>query len=62
MLEVSDMEIIQDIQRVARTLNTNKLSIDDYLNNGGKYPREIVDDPEWGSFGCRCELAGIKSV
>ena len=47
---------------LASVINVYRTAIDDYLNNGGKYPREIVDDPEWGSFGCRCELAGIKSV
>ena len=60
MQNVTDNELIADIQRVARCLNTNKLSLNDYLNNGGKYPREIIDDSEWGSFGSRCELAGIK--
>lgn len=62
MQNVTDNEIILDIQRVARRLNTNKLSLNDYLNNGGKYSGEVIDDPEWGSFGSRCELAGIKVI
>lgn len=48
MQNVPDNELITDIQRVARSLNTNKLSLNAYLNNGGKYPREVIDDPEWG--------------
>lgn len=62
MQNVSDNELITDILRVARCLNTNRLSLNDYLNNGGQYPREIIDDPEWGSFVSRCELVGIKGI
>lgn len=62
MQKVSDDEKILDIQRVVRLLNTNKLSLNDYLNKGGKYSKEIIDDSEWGSFGNWCELAGIKVI
>lgn len=60
MLEISDNEIITDIKRVASLLNTNTLSLSDYLGNGGKYSKEIVNDIEGSSFANKCELAGIK--
>ena len=58
---ISDDEMIRDIQRIAHLLNTNSLSLKDYLENGGKYPKEIIDDFDCGGFANKCELAGIKS-
>ena len=56
----SDHDKIADIQRVARMLNSNQLSLQEYLENGGKYSREIVDDCETGGFSNLSELAGVK--
>ena len=56
----SDHDKIADIQRVARMLNSNQLSLQEYLENGGKYSREIVNDCETGGFANLCELAGVK--
>ena len=56
-----DDEKIADIQKVARLLNTNVLSLEEYLENGGKFPREIIDNCDEGSFGNFCTLAGIKT-
>lgn len=60
MTRVDDTRKIEDIQRVARTLNVNRLSLDEYLGNGGIYPREVIDDWETAGFASLCELAGIK--
>lgn len=60
MIEVSDKEKIIDIQRVARLLNSNQLSLEEYLNNDGIFSRELIDDVESGCFSNLCELAGIK--
>ena len=57
----SDNDKIADIQRVARMLNCNQLSLEEYLKNGGKYSREIIDDCESGGFANICELAGVKT-
>ena len=48
MIEVSDDAKIIDIQRVAHMLNCNRISLEEYLNNGGHYSREIIDDIENG--------------
>ena len=56
----SDHDKIADIQRVARMLNSSQLSLQEYLENGGKYSREIIDDCETGGFANLCELAGVK--
>ena len=56
----SDPDKIADIQRVARMLNSNQLSLQEYMENGGKYSREIIDDCETGGFANLCELAGVK--
>ena len=58
--DVKDDEIIADISRVARLLNANKLSLTEYLNYGGKYPIEIINDIDSGGFANKCEMAGIK--
>ena len=47
--------------RVARMLNYNRLSLEEYLKNGGKYSREIIDDCDSGGFANICELAGVKT-
>ena len=39
MIEVSDDAKIIDIQRVAHMLNCNRISLEEYLNNGGHYSR-----------------------
>ncbi len=57
----SDDVIIADIQRIARELNTNKLSLDEYINNGGKIAKDILSDDEQGGFANFCELAGVKA-
>ena len=57
----SDNDKIADIQRVARMLNCNQLSLEEYLKNGGKYSREIIDDCDSGGFANICELAGVKT-
>ena len=56
----SDHDKIADIQRVARMLNSNQLSLQEYMENGGKYSREIIDDCETGGFANLCELAGVR--
>ena len=56
----SDPDKIADIQRVARMLNINQLSLQEYMENGGKYSREIIDDCETGGFANLCELAGVR--
>lgn len=61
MQKISDDEMIKDIQRIACFLNTNKLSLREYIENGGKYSESIIDDHELGGFANKCELAGIKS-
>ncbi len=61
MESITDDEMIYDIQRVAHLLNTSELSLDDYLNNGGKYSADIIDDSDCGGFANKCAIAGIKS-
>ena len=60
MATVTDDEMIRDIQRVSHSLNTNHLSLEEYLRHGGKYSADIIDDPDCGGFAGRCELAGVK--
>ena len=60
MEEVTDEGMILDIQRVAHKLNKNTLSLDDYLNNGGVYSADIIDDCDCGGFANKCQIAGIK--
>ena len=62
MEKVSDMEMIQDIQRIAHELNTNSLSLSEYLNHGGKYSAELIDDYDTGGFANKCSIAGIKVI
>ena len=57
--DVTDDDIIFDIQRVARRLNSNALSAEQYCQNGGKYPLALIG--ELGGFHSRCELAGLKA-
>lgn len=57
--DVTDSDIVLDIQKIARQLNTNTLSEEQYCQNGGKYPIELIN--EFGGFNSRCELAGLKS-
>lgn len=61
MERITDDMMIADIQRVARLLNTNTISLDEYLKNGGKYSAEIIDDEECGGFANKCELGGLKA-
>jgi len=60
MLNITDDEMIADIQRVASLINTNQLSLKEYLDNGGKYSVNIIDDCDSGGFANKCSLAGIK--
>ena len=60
MDQITDDEMIYDIQRVAHSLNTNQLSLKEYLKNGGKYSAEMIDDCDSGGFANKCELAGIR--
>lgn len=55
-----DDYIIMDIQRIASLLNTSKLSFYEYLDNGGQFGKDIIDD-EYGGFSNFCELSGIKA-
>ena len=57
---ITDEEMIIDIQRVACLLNTNQLSLDEYIDNGGKYNADIIDDLDCGGFANKCSIAGIK--
>ncbi|MDY6222174.1 MAG: hypothetical protein SPH90_07735 [Candidatus Alectryocaccobium sp.] len=41
---ITDDMMIADIQRVAHLLNTNTISLNEYLKNGGKYSAEIIND------------------
>lgn len=59
-MEITDNEKITDIQRVAHLLNSNRLSLEEYISNGGKYSAEIIDDEDSGGFSNLCALAGIK--
>jgi hypothetical protein len=60
--DITDDEIIMDIQRVARALNTSTLSEEEYRISGGKYSEKIDRDrDDCGSFGNYCALAGIKN-
>ena len=54
-----DNEIIFDIRRVAASLNTSELGFSEYVNNGGKFVSQMVEE-EYNSFASYCELAGIK--
>ena len=60
MIEVSDDMKIIDIQKVAHMLNRNRISLEEYLNNGAKYSRELINDLENGGFSNLCALAGLK--
>ena len=66
-MEVAVMEnntddmMIADIQRVAHILNTDTISLNEYIKNGGKYSAEIIDDEECGGFANKCELGGLKA-
>lgn len=57
---VTDDEMIIDIQRIASLLNTNQLSLREYIDNGGKYSADIIDDLACGGFANKCSIAGIK--
>ena len=54
-------EIIDDISRVAHSLNKNAMSFDEYIEDGGKYGCDVFG-AEDGSFAAFCELAGIKRL
>lgn len=60
MVNITDDEMIADIQRVARLMNTNQLSLQEYIDNGGKYGVNIIDDYDSGGFANKCCIAGIK--
>ena len=60
MDNMTDDEMIRDIQRVAHLLNTNQLSLEEYLKHGGKYGADVIDDCDSGGFAGKCELAGLK--
>lgn len=56
----TDDMMIADIQRVARLLNTNSISLNEYLLNGGKYSEELIDDEDCGGFSNKCAIGGLK--
>ncbi len=58
---ITDDMLTADIQRVAHLLNTNAISLNEYLKNGGKYSAEIINDEEFGGFANICELGGLKA-
>lgn len=60
MENVTDDMKITDIQRVAHLLNTSRLSLEEYVGNGGKYSADVIDDEDSGGFSNLCALAGIK--
>lgn len=60
MEKVTDDMMIADIQRAAHLLNTNRISLEEYLQNGGKYSAENIDDDEWGGFANKCAIGGLK--
>jgi len=60
MERITDDMMIADIQRVAHLLNTNTISLDEYLKNGGKFSAEIIDDKECGGFANKCSIGGLK--
>lgn len=60
MVNITDNSMIADIQRVARLNNTNQLSLKEYIDNGGKYSANIIDDYDSGGFANKCSIAGIK--
>ena len=60
MGDITDDEMIADIQRVARSLNTSRLSLEEFLDNGGKYSADVIDDVDCGGFSNKCALAGMK--
>ena len=60
MINITDDSMIADIQRVARLNNTNQLSLKEYIDNGGKYSANIIDDYDSGGFANKCSIAGIK--
>lgn len=60
-MNLSD-KVICDIQKIARRLNTNCLSYEEYIENGGMYHFENNEElqNEIGSFSNAVELAGLK--
>lgn len=60
MVNITDDEMIADIQRVAHLINTNQLSLKEYIDNGGKYSANIIDDYDGSGFVNKCYIAGIK--
>ncbi len=60
MEKITDNMMISDIQKVARTLNTNTISLQEYLQNGGKYSADIIDDESCGGFANKCSIGGLK--
>lgn len=54
-----DDEIIIDIKRISALLNTNKLSFDEYVKNGGKFEKQISEELGFSNY---CELSGIKAI
>ncbi len=57
-MSLSD-EVIADLIRIARSLNTSTLSEEEYHKNGGKFHFEELDE-DFGGFANYCALAGIK--
>ena len=60
MENITDDRMIEDIQRVAHLLNTNAISLGEYLKNGGKYNANMIDDEKSGGFANKCEIGGLK--
>lgn len=58
-VDITDYDIILDLQRIAHLLNSNALSEDEYYQNGGKYPIALIN--QFGGFRSRCELACLKA-
>ena len=60
MVNITDDEMIADIQRIAQLMNTNQLSLKEYIDNGGRYSENIINDYDSGGFANKCCIAGIK--
>lgn len=61
MENITDDMMIADIQRVAHLLNTNTISLGEYLRNGGKYNANIIDDKKSSGFANKCAIGGLKA-
>ena|SRR5258708_5243380 len=58
---VTDIDLLNDLKRIANQLGTDKLSSRDYDDNGGKYTSGTMG-ARFGSWNKALEQAGLKSV